>query len=82
MGKSSRTRGVAAPSWTGMLTSEQVEDPQRVVGAGSDRVVAVHGRRRHQLQLGMQGREHQGDGVVRAGVDVEDQLLARAHRRA
>jgi hypothetical protein len=61
------------------VDAEQVEDPKRVVGAVRDRVVAVDRRRGDQLEIGMERGQHQGDRVVRAGVDVEDQLPARRH---
>ena len=34
--------------------------------------VAVDGRGADQLDVRRQRRDHQGDGVVRAGIDVED----------
>ena len=58
---------------------EEVEHAQCVVGAGGDRVVAVDGRRRDELQVGVEHREHERDRVVGAGVDVEDQLGRASH---
>ena len=54
---------------------DMVEDAKRILGAVVDRDVAVDRRRRDQIELGMECREHQRDGIVGAGVDVEDDLL-------
>ena len=39
-----------------------------------DRAIAVHRRAGDELEIGMQCREHDRDGIVRAGIDVEDEL--------
>ena len=65
-----------------------VEDAERVLRAELDRDVAVDRRGADELEVRVESCEHQCDGVVGPGVDVEDQLgghrpksMARLRRR-
>ena len=75
IGKSSRSIGLGDALVDRDGDADVVEDPQRVLRAVVDRDVAVDGRRGDQLQVRVEGREHERDGVVGPGIDVEDQLL-------
>ena len=55
---------------------DMVEHAQRIVGAVMHLDIAVDGRAGDELERRMQRREHDRHGVVGAGVDVEDELLA------
>jgi hypothetical protein len=58
---------------------DEVEHAQRVVGRVLDGDIAVHGRDSHELERRMERGEHDRDGIVRAGIDVEDHLLPHRH---
>ena len=55
-------------------TVDEVEGPQGIVRAISNFDIAVDGGHAEKLELGMKRGEHDGDGVISAGVAVEDQF--------
>ena len=73
----------AEPGMNGnVAAADVIERAQRVVGRMLDLAIAVHRRAGDQLEIGMERREHDCDGVVRAGVDVEDELASWHHGSA
>jgi len=60
--------------------TDVVENAEGVVRAVLDLDVAVHGGTGQQVEIRMQRGQHDGDGVIGAGVHVEDEL-ARGHSR-
>src|SRR4029077_15381916 len=60
--------------------ADEVEDAERVLRGEVDAGVAIHAGRAYQLDVRREGRGHQGNGIVGAGIDVEDHL--RWHARS
>ena len=75
-----RHRPVQAPEHRDLRPPDPVEHAEGVLRRVLDRGVAVDGRRADELEVGRERGDHEGDGVVRARVDVEDQL--RRHGRS
>ena len=62
--------------------ADVIEHPKRVLGAVGQGRIAVDGGRADELDVRRERRDHEGDGVVRAGVDVErDEKFIHALRR-
>ena len=68
-----RTSGCDIPSWTGTPVRPMWSNTRSVFSVQFvERRVAVDRRRADQLDVRREGRDHQRDGVIRAGIDVED----------